>query len=157
MVSRNISRRILIFWNEHSLPLCLHHLPPFFASCGHWNLSFSTRIHKNKMHRRRPMNLAGDVIPVPKLPKYTSVSPNLLISSCGSKSPLLLLNCQRVKLTGHLTCRAHMSDPSSFFLYLPQPWPVQRRHGVPRRCMASRQGVGPYPRPRRRRAHGGVV
>ena len=70
---------------------------------------------KSKMHRRL-LNLAVGVIQIPKLSKCTSGSLNLLIGSCGVQITVSHVNHQRVKLTGHLTCGAHMSDapPSAF-------------------------------------------
>jgi len=42
------------------------------------------------MHRR-PLNLAAGVIPVPKLSKYTSRSPNLLIASYEIQTTVTLV------------------------------------------------------------------
>ena len=66
------------------------------------------------MHRR-PLNLAGGVIPVPKLPKCTSESLNLLIGSHEVQITIPLVKPSACDVDVDLTCGAHMSGPPPSF------------------------------------------
>ena len=107
------------------------------------------------MHRR-PLNLAGGVIPVPKLPKYTSESLNLLIGSREVQITVPLVKPSACDVDVDLTCEAHMSGPPPFFLCLP-PDPSPPRGPPPTAGPLLRRDAAllrPCSAPRTPRAHG---
>ena len=107
------------------------------------------------MHRR-PLNLAGGVIPVPKLPKCISKSLNLLIGSREVQITVPLVKLSACDVDKDLTCEAHMSGPppSSFScrrplfstapsLLVSPPTPTSAHGGARRPKSREERGAGP--------------
>ena len=104
------------------------------------------------MHRR-PLNLAGGVIPVPKLPKCTSKSLNLLIGSLEVQIIVPLVKLSVCDVDEDLTCGAHTSGPPPSFsccrpLFSTAPSllvsPPTSAHGGARRPKSREErGAGP--------------
>ena len=100
------------------------------------------------MHRR-PLNLAGGVIPVPKLPKCTSKSLNLLIGSLEVQIIVPLVKLSACDVDEDLTCGA--PPPSSCRrpllstapLLVSPPTPTSAHGGARRPKSREERGAGP--------------
>ena len=112
------------------------------------------------MHRR-PLNLAWGVVPVPKLPKCTSKSLNLLIGSLEVQIIVPLVKLSACDVDEDLTCGA---PPPSFScrrpllstapLLVSPPTPTSAHGGARRPKSREERGAGPRaPPPLRLAAH----